>query len=140
MALVEVVMATSITALMAVALIGSFNYGFLVMKQVRENQRATQVLMEKMETIRLYSWEQVTTAGFIPSSFYDYFDPQAPQDSKGVTYYGYISIGDVPFGSTYSTNMKQIHIVLWWHSSENITRIRRATSYIAKDGIQNYVY
>ena len=140
MALVEVVMATSITALMATALIGSINHGFIIMKMVRENQRATQILIEKVETIRLYSWSQVNTPGFIPSYFYDYFDPQAPLNSKGVRYQGSIRVVDVPFSSAYSTNMKQMDVTVSWVSTDNITHIRTATTYVARDGIQNYVY
>ncbi len=140
MALMEVVMATGIIALMAAALIGAFNYGFLIMKLVRENQRATQILIEKVETIRLYSWTQVNSPGFIPSYFSDYFDPQSAQGAKGVRYTGFISIGDVPFTTAYTTNMKQINITLRWSSSDKINHTRTATTFIAKDGIQNYVY
>ena len=140
MALMEVVMATGIMAIMAAALIGSFSYGFYIVELVRENQRATQILIEKAETIRLYSWTQVNTTGFIPSSFSDYFDPQAAQGSKGVTYHGSISVGNVPFSTSYSANMKQIQVTVVWTSSRNLTHTRQTATYIAKDGIQNYVY
>lgn len=140
MALTEVVMATGIIVIIAVGLIGSINYGVLVLKLVRENQRATQILIEKVETIRLYSWSQVNSNGFIPASFTDYFDPQAGQGSKGVAYNGAISIGNVPFGTSYSTNMKQIQITLTWSSNDRLNHTRSTSTFIAKDGIQNYVY
>jgi hypothetical protein len=125
---------------MAIALIGSINYGVLILKLVRENQRATQILIEKVETIRLYSWTQVNTSGFIPSSFTEYFDPQAAQGSEGVVYNGAISIGNVPFSTGYSADMKQIQVTLTWSSSDQINHTRSTSTFIAKDGIQNYVY
>jgi type II secretory pathway pseudopilin PulG len=139
MTLVEVVMATGILAIVAGAIIGTFNCGFFVMQSIRENQRATQILMEKVETIRLYSWTQVNTSGFIPSTFADDYDPQASQGGRGVRYYGYIRVIDVPFTTTCSTNLKQINISLLWNSKGN-THIRQASTLVAKDGVQNYVY
>ena len=139
MTLVEVVMATGILAIVAGAIIGTFNCGFFMMQSIRENQRATQILMEKVETIRLYSWNQVNTTGFIPSYCSDDYDPAAAQGGKGVRYYGIIRLGDVPFTSTCSTNMKQINITLLWSSKGN-THIRQASTFVAKDGVQNYVY
>lgn len=136
--MVEVVVATGILGIVAGAIIGSFNFGFFMLQSVRENQRATQILMEKVETIRLYNWNQVNTPGFIPSSFSDTYDPQAA-DNKGARYTGYIMVRDVPFATSYSTNMKQVNVWLLW-PSRGKTQIRRAATYIAKDGVQNYVY
>lgn len=140
MTLVEVVLATAILAIMASGLIGSYNYGFFVMEVVRENQRATQIMMEKVETIRLYNWNQVNTPNFIPATFTDYFDPQAPPGAKGITYYGTTSIGNAPFSTSYSTNMVQIQVTLTWSSNGRVSHTRSTSTLIAKDGIQNYVY
>ena len=67
--LIEVVMATGIIAITGAGVISSINYGICVMRIARENQRATQVMLEKLEAIRLYNWTEVTNAGFIPGSF-----------------------------------------------------------------------
>jgi hypothetical protein len=160
MTLVEVVMATGILGIVAGAIIGTFNFGFFIMRAVRENQRATQILMEKVETIRLYSWNQVTNSGFIPSYFSDVYDPQAitqtgtGQTTTGYTgtgytgsgsigtgtrYYGLIQVVPVPFTNSYSANMKQVNVMLLWNS-QGKTHIRRASTFVAKDGVQNYVY
>jgi type II secretory pathway pseudopilin PulG len=138
--LVDVVMAVALLGIMAAGVLGSFRYGLFVMQLVRENQRATQIMLEKVETVRLYSWGQVNSNGFIPSSFTDDYDPQAPTSNRGVTYYGTV-VGptNVPFSCTYSTNMRQITVSLRW-TTRNIPHTRSVTTYIAKDGIQNYVY
>jgi len=145
MTLIEVVMATGILGIVAGAIIGTFNYGFFVVQSVRENQRATQILMEKVETIRLYSWTQISpemSPGFIPSYFSEVYDPQAAgEHGSGVRYNGLIRVDPVPFttSSGYSTNMKQVSITLLWNS-QGSTHVRRASTFVAKDGVQNYVY
>ncbi len=72
-------MAIALLGVMASGIFGSFRYGFFALQLVRENQRATQILLEKVETLRLYSWDQVNTPGFIPTNLpTEYYDPQAP--------------------------------------------------------------
>jgi hypothetical protein len=138
--MVEAVLAMAVLAMMGTALIGSYSFGFLAMGLTRENQRATQILLEKVETLRLYRWDQLLTPGFIPSSFSEAYDPQAPAGSQGAIYTGTLSIGPVPFTSDYSTNMREIDITLQWTNANNLAHTRRVTTYVAKDGLQNYVY
>ena len=68
MTLVEVVMAVALLGIMTSGIFGSFRYGFFTLQLVRENQRATQIILEKVETIRLYNWDQVNLNGFIPTT------------------------------------------------------------------------
>lgn len=143
MTLVEVVVAIAILGIVAGGILGSFRYGFFVMQTVRENQRATQIILEKVETIRLYSWTQVNSNGFIPTVFTDVYDPQGGTNSQGVTYNGTVSISTITnyplSASTYSTNMRQISVTLQW-TTRDIPRTRNLTTFIARDGLQNYVY
>lgn len=138
--LVELVMATVLLTIMASALMASFSYGFFIMQLVRENQRATQVLLEKAETLRLYRWDQVLTPGFVPTNFADVYDPQATANSQGITYNGTVAITNVPFAASYSTNLKQIVITVQWTTTRNHTRTRVLSTLVAKNGLQNYVY
>jgi type II secretory pathway pseudopilin PulG len=136
--LVEVVMSVAVIGVMGSALLGSFAYGFALMGRVRENQRATQIIMEKVETIRLYRWEQVLTPGFIPSAFTEVFDPQCTSNS--MAFNGTVLITNVPGSASYQTNMRQLVITLDWQSADNNARTRKFATIIAKDGLQNYVY
>src|SRR2546425_13267620 len=114
-ALAEVVMATAIIAIVGGGVVSSINYGFLVMRIPRENQRATQVMVERLEAIRLYNWDQVTTSGFVPSTFTEAYDKSNPTNSQGVTYYGTMSVDAPTFsGSTpsYANNMRQFTVTL----------------------------
>jgi hypothetical protein len=108
--LVDVVMATAIMGIMAGGIMGSFTYGFSAMQMVRENQRATQIILEKIETIRLYRWEQVNTPGFIPATFDDVYDPQAAADAQGVTYYGTVLVTNASMGTTYSPKVREVTV------------------------------
>ena len=142
MTLVDVVMAVAMLGIMAGGIFGSFRYGFFTLQLVRENQRATQIILEKVETIRLYSWDQVTsTNGFftIPATFPDVYDPQAEVGSQGTAYTGTVTIAPCSLPSSYAASMRQLTITLSW-TTRDILHTRSLTTYIAKDGIQNYVY
>jgi prepilin-type N-terminal cleavage/methylation domain-containing protein len=143
MTLTEVVMATGIIAITGAGVISSINYGLCIMRVARENQRATQVMLEKLEAIRLYNWTQVTNTGFIPTNFSATYDPTAPVNSQGTVYYGTMSIS-VPawVGSTpnYSANMRQFSVTLNWTNAGGIRHSRSLSTYVGLNGIQNYVY
>ena len=144
---VDVLMATAIITVMSLGVIGSLTYGFYVMQMARENQRATQVMLEKVETLRLYNWEQVNSNGFIPTNFADVYDPQAPSGWQGVTYSGTLAVtpftnatsSSVSTPPTYSTNMRQVTLTVNW-KTRNINRTRSLVTYLSRDGMQNYVY
>src|SRR3974390_1758223 len=97
MTIIEVVMATGIIAITGAGVIGSVNYGLFIMRMARENQRATQVMLEKLEAILLYDWTQVTNASFIPSTFMAAYDPTSPTNSQGTVYYGTMTVSNPTF-------------------------------------------
>jgi type II secretory pathway pseudopilin PulG len=141
--LVEVIMATGIIAITAAGVISSINYGLCVMRIARENQRATQVMLEKLEAIRLYSWEQVTNAGFIPSSFTAAYDPTSVGTRQGTTYFGTMSVTAPVFVGTtpnYSASLRQFSVTLSWTNAGGIRHGRSLSTYVAQNGVQNYVY
>ena len=141
--LVEVVMATGIIAITGAGVISSINYGLCIMRIARENQRATQVMLEKLEAIRLYNWTQVTNGGFIPSSFTAYYDPTSASNFQGTVYYGTMSVGAPVFiGTTpaYSANLRQFSVSLVWTNGSGLRHARSLSTYVAQNGVQNYVY
>jgi type II secretory pathway pseudopilin PulG len=138
--LVDVIMAIALLGVMASGIFGSFRYGFFTLQLTRENQRATQILLEKVETLRLYSWDQINQPNFVPATLPpEYYDPQGASGSQGVVYNGTVTIANYPLGASYAANMRQVTITMNW-TTRNIPHTRSLTTYIAKDGIQNYVY
>jgi len=138
--LVDVIMSVALLGVMASGIFGSFRYGFFTLQSARENQRATQILLEKVETLRLYSWDQINTANFIPTSLPpEYYDPQGATGAQGTIYNGTVTVANCPLTASYAANLRQITVTLTW-TTRNIPHTRSLTTYVAKDGIQNYVY
>jgi hypothetical protein len=102
--------------------------------------RATQIILEKLETIRLYSWTEVTNTGFVPTTFADVYDPQAPANQQGAAYSGTMTVSNVNFSASYSTNMRQFTVTLQWNTAGRINHTRSMSTYVAQQGLQNYVY
>lgn len=134
----EVVASVAILAICAAGLMGALANGFRGMQLTRENQRATQILMEETEMIRLYNWDQVNTPGYIPTYFTVPYDNQSA-NGGGLYYTGRVTIASAPFSASYATNIRQLTLTLNW-SSKNIPRTRTITTLVSKDGLQNYVY
>src|SRR5579871_1876217 len=113
--LVEVILAATIIGIAAAGLMGCFTGSFFIMRMARENQRATQVLMERAEALRVFTWTQMTN-GSLSSSFTDYFDPSYTNYGgyEGVTYHGTITTNSPPFSTSYNNNLLQINLSVTW--------------------------
>jgi type II secretory pathway pseudopilin PulG len=135
--LVEVTVGMGVVGMSVAALFSGFTSGFFTIQMARENLRATQIMLEKMETIRLYSWDQINAPNFIPSGFTNYYDPNSSK--KGVAYIGLMIITNAPVTSTYSNDMKQITVRVAWQTG-GINRTREFTTYVARNGLQGYIY
>jgi len=136
--LIEATIGFGIIGTLVGALLSGFTSGLFTMQMARENLRATQILLERMETIRLYSWDEISAPSFVSPTFSAYYDPTCPT-SHGVTYSGTITLAPAPVSSSYSNNMKIVTVKLNWKTG-NLDRSREFTSYISRCGIQNYIY
>ena len=138
--LVEATVGIALIGTTVGALFSGLTTGFFTMQMTRENLRATQIMLEKVETIRLYSWDQVTdTNGFIPTEFTAKYDPQAPTSQQGLTYHGSLIITNAPISASYADDMKMVTVTLNWKTG-NLDRSRQFTSYISRYGLQDYIY
>jgi len=119
--------------------------GFALTQGSRENLRATQIMLEYMEGIRLYNWDQLTQSNWIPSTFVRYYYPLADTnsgESQGIPYYGTVTIVTNPVlnpTAVYSANMASITVNVNW-TNAGYPHGRTMTTYVARNGIQNYVY
>src|SRR5829696_3934291 len=125
------------------ALFSGFTTGFFTIRMARENLRATQIMLEKVETIRLYSWKQATNdVGFIPMTFTNKYDPVSQVGPGGLLYYGKISIDKVDtnqLNASYARNVRLVTVKLNWKTG-NLQRHREFKSYISRYGMQDYIY
>jgi len=134
----EVLVAVAIGGVVFVSLYSGLSTGFAIVQLARENLRATQILQEKMETIRLYTWEQITTQGFIPTNFTDVFYT-ATQYSGGLTYTGSVTIANSPLTESYTSDLRMVTVKVSWESA-NVLRQREMATFVSRYGLQNYVY
>lgn len=138
--MVEMLVGVAVLGIMFVSLYSGFSAGFGVIQLARENLRATQILQEKMETIRLYTWVQVNTAGFIPTSFVEpFYATSSNIVDSSLLYTGTVTIAATDLTETYNTDMRQVTINLNWTSGGN-TRSRDLTTYVTRHGLQKYIY
>lgn len=136
--LVDVLFGAVIIGIMTVGLYVGFSQGFAVIQLARENLRATQILQEKMETIRLYTWDQVTVGGFIPTTFTAPFYAVGTQ-TQGLTYNGRLTIANAPVAESYAADLREVTVEVTW-TSGNVIRRRDMRTFISRYGLHNYIY
>jgi hypothetical protein len=108
----------------------------------RETVRATQILEEKMEVVRLLNWDQVVNLpGYIPTTFTSpyYADNPTNPPPDGFNYTGTVVVTNAPISETYSNNLRMIQVQVSWPSG-NLTRTRQMTTFVAQYGMQKYIY
>ena len=77
-------MAAAILGFVATSLYGAFSAGFCVIQSTRENLRATQILVQKMEAVRLFTWSQVAdTTNYLKATFTEPYDPLGTNNNCG---------------------------------------------------------
>ncbi len=138
----EVVMGVALVGIVFVSLLAGMSSGFAVTQVARENLRATQIMLERMEGLRLYNWNQLVYSNMIPANFTNYYYPLAgPGESKGITYTGTMVITNANMNpvATYGSRMRAVVVTINW-TSGNAQRTRTMTTYAAQNGIQNYVF
>jgi type II secretory pathway pseudopilin PulG len=143
--LVEVVIAVMLLGILATAIFGGFSSGLMAVQAGRENARATQILMQKMETVRLFTWSQGTNSFLATTNFTDYYDPTAP--NTGAIYQGSYSASAAPttIPADYRNSMRLVTVNLYWTNylggSKGIkVQSRQMQTYVARYGMQSYVY
>jgi len=144
--LAEVIVAVFVLGILIVSLFGAFTSGLALAQLERENLRATQILMQKMETVRLFTWSQTSASNKFTTTFTDYYDPGASgSKGKGAMYQGFVS-KDSPSGvpSDYSSNMLAVTVTVFWtnypHGTNSpIVRTRQMQTLVARYGMQNYI-
>lgn len=136
--LVEVMVSVAVAGIVFLGVYAGLSSGFAVVELARENLRATQIVQEKVETIRLYTWNQIATPGFIPTNFTEVFFA-GTQSTSGLTYTGAVEIASAPISESYSNDLKAITVRVSW-SSANVPRTREMTTFVSRYGLQNYIY
>jgi prepilin-type N-terminal cleavage/methylation domain-containing protein len=155
--LMEVMVAVAVVGIVFVSLYAGITSGFGVINQARENLRATQVMQDRMEEMRLYTWDQVSSFGtstsYIPSTFTEPFYPTGTNLAQsditiGTTsdaasaglfvYYGTVSITNAGVTEAYSNDLKLVTVTVVW--TNGVRRTRTMSTFFSQYGMQNYLY
>jgi len=146
--LAEVMIAVFFISIMMVSLYAGFWSGFAIAKMSRENLRATQILIQKLEAVRIYNWSQINNqTNYTKTSFVDYYNPAGTNNGTyGVLYKGICSV-TVPTNlpAAYNSKMREITLTVYWTnylraSTNVIVRSREMKTYFARYGMQDYIY
>lgn len=138
--LVEALVAMAIVGVVFVSLYAGIAHGFYTIQIARENLRATQIMIEKTEVIRVLTWSQINSNGFIPVHFTAPYDPNPknPKTGPGAIYSGTITITPVGLNTDYDSDLRLVRIKIHW-KTRDLVRSREMTTYFSKYGVQNYL-
>lgn len=105
--------------------------------------RATQIMLKKLETIRLCSWDELSN---FPTSFEETFDTTPLSNgAPSLIYCGTVAFSpaDAVGETSYRTNMLLVTVSLAWTNSNGKTPIvheQQMQTQIARYGSQNYAW
>lgn len=136
--LIEIVIAMAIAGVVCVSLYAGLAQAFGAVQSSRHRLRATQILTEKLEVLRLYNWTQINTAGFLPTTFTEYYQPATNRNS-GIAYTGTITITGANVQPAYTNTMRRAVVELRWVSG-GIPQQHSMETLISEYGVQNYIY
>ena len=136
--LAEVMVAVGVIGVLFVSLYLAFSASFSIIRTARENLRATQILVQRAETLRLYTWQELLDPTYFKTSFVDAYAP------LGTTYYGTISVSKPTNLGTpsYLDDTRTVTISVQWTNSIGTPQphFRTLQTQVARYGLQNYVY
>jgi len=134
--LTEIMVAVGVIGVLFVSLYLAFSAGFSMVQTTRENLGATEVLVQRAETLRLYSWSQFTSQSFFQSNFTS--DASA---TLGTIYYGTIERNPPNFSDnpTYANDTRLVTISVRWTNSfgKPMSHYRAMQTLVAKNGLLN---
>ena len=132
----EALVSTLIVAVAVIAVFAGITASFDRVRSARQSARATQLMVERMEAIRVLTWSQLNSNGFIPARF---TVPYVPGASQGPAFSGTCIVSPATnVSAPYGQDLRRINVTL----TANWTKPPRTwnmTSYYARNGMQTYV-
>ena len=138
--LVEVMVAVVVVAILFTALFTGLSQGFAVSKVATEKLRANQIVLERIEGIRLIKWSDLNNTALVPTSFTASYYPSAGSgQSPGVTYTGTVTFANPSLGTSYNDAVTKVTVNVSWVSGA-VTRNQSLTTLVSRNGLQNYIF
>ena len=137
--LTEVMVAVGVVGILFVSLYLAFSAGFSMIRVTRENLGATQIMVQRAETIRLYTWTQLMDPTYFKTNFTD--DATA---TLGTIYCGNIRLSTPTYMGTpgYLNDMRTVTISVRWTNGigKPLPHYREMQTQVAKYGMGNYAF
>jgi prepilin-type N-terminal cleavage/methylation domain-containing protein len=136
--LLEVMIGVVLMGIMFVSLYVGFTSGFAIIQLARENLRATQILQEKTETLRLLTWEQLSE---METEMSEPFYSVESNLESGLTYNLRVTIpSQSPVtDAVYAPDIRLVRVEARWTSGGSERR-RSMTTYASRHGLHRYRY
>ena len=140
----EVLIATGLLLTVFVTIYCCLAMGLRTTQLTRQTLRATQILTDKLEGVRLYNWSQLNDPTFFRNTFTNFFYETnnigtATASGSGVLYTGQVALASVPFTNSYNTNVLKMTVTVGWVGSGQV-HTRMMSTYVGQWGVQNYNY
>lgn len=130
--LLEVSISSLVIAIFISSILTTVISGYAVLDRSRETLRANQIIQQELETLRTYSWSQVTNA----ANFYttNYAD-------QGNSYKVTRMLTNYNNSTSYSTNyMRKVTVSVVWTNGPGKTITKDMTTLISQGGLNDYIY
>jgi hypothetical protein len=140
--IVEVVVAVLVLMTISIAFYAGLSSCFGVIESSREDLRATQIMVQKLEAMRLCTWTQLSNFSFLES--YDPLDSSSQQ--AGVVYYGTVTTNvasSISNSATYQPNICLVTVTVNWTNYNGVSSVghsRQMQTQVARYGLQNYIW
>jgi prepilin-type N-terminal cleavage/methylation domain-containing protein len=140
--LAEIMVTVFVLGVVCLSLFAGFSTGFMMVDSARQDLRASQILTQKAEAIRLCTWSSLSNC---PISFIERYDPSST-NSAGTVYSGTVTTSTptiIPNTASYRTNMLLVTISLSWtnySAHQSAAHSRTAQTLVARYGMQNYIW
>jgi len=136
---VEALIAVMIVVILFGTIYAGISQSDLITRATQENLRATQIMQDKTETIRLYTWYQITN--FFPNTatFTNSFNPLNPTNG-GVTFMGTLSVTAAPLADnpSYAADLRLVTITVSW-TSAGLNYSNKIKTLVSHYGLQGYI-
>jgi prepilin-type N-terminal cleavage/methylation domain-containing protein len=144
--LIEVMLAVVIAAVIFAAVGYGLTTGYRIVQISREEMRANQICLSRMEGIRLCRWDtQLFATNIVPHTFTDYFYPVglASETNAFVVYHGTVTLNTnftLSPNPSYISNLCKVTVQVTWTTKNNLVQTQTVSTLISKNGVQNYIF
>jgi prepilin-type N-terminal cleavage/methylation domain-containing protein len=130
--LIEVSIASLVVGVLVASVLTTLVHGFSILSRSRQTLSGNQIAQQHMETIRTYTWAQMTNN--------TYFSATNTTDGN-ITYSIFRSVTNYSNSTTYGTNyLKKVTVTVTWTNAPGKVMSNQLTTVISQGGLNDYFF